>query len=343
MRKPISIETDERFLRAAIREALKGVGLTAPNPAVGAVIVKGGRRLASGWHHKAGGPHAEIMALRALGDPARARGATLYITLEPCSTTGKTPPCTEAILAAGFARVVYGATDPNPKHAGRAKKILAAAGIKVTVGVLAAECEALNEAWNQWIKTGLPFVTAKAGMSLDGRISSPPGRRWITSAKARADAMLLRASCMAVLVGGQTIRDDNPRLTVRGVPCREQPIRAIWTRTGELPAEARVLTDRHAHRTRVFQKVSLRTCLARLGSEGVQSVLIEGGGRTLGEAFDNNLVDRVVFYVAPVLLGGPTPAVGGQGVAHPHLSPRLGPLTCRALGDDLRFEARVLH
>jgi diaminohydroxyphosphoribosylaminopyrimidine deaminase / 5-amino-6-(5-phosphoribosylamino)uracil reductase len=328
-------------MRAALREARKGIGHTSPNPAVGAVIVRHGKIIASGWHRRAGMPHAEIEALRAAGDPSHLRGATLYVTLEPCSTHGKTPPCTEAIAAAGLRRVVYGATDPNPRHAGRAAGILERAGIAVTAGVLAARCTKLNEAWNTWIATGLPFVIAKAGMSLDGRISSPPGRRWITSPAARADAMALRASCDAVLVGGQTIRDDNPRLTIRGLRRAGPPIlRVIWTKSGDLPPGARVLTD--GGPARVFCNVPLRSCLRALARGGVRRVLIEGGGRVLGEAFDRGLVDRAVFYVAPVFLGGPVVAVAGRGVARPDRSPQLGPVTTKILGGTLRLEADII-
>jgi diaminohydroxyphosphoribosylaminopyrimidine deaminase/5-amino-6-(5-phosphoribosylamino)uracil reductase len=208
---------DEALMRAALAEARKGLGKTGPNPAVGAVISKNGKILSRGWHRGAGKPHAEIEALRNLKNPALARGATFHVTLEPCSTHGRTPPCTEAIIQAGFARVVFGATDPNPKHAGRAKEILEDAGIQTLSGVLGEECTLLNRAWNKWIATGLPFVTAKAGMSLDGRIASPPDRRWITSEAARRDAMRLRAECGAVLVGAETVRTDNPQLTIRGL------------------------------------------------------------------------------------------------------------------------------
>ncbi len=328
-------------MRAALAEARKGTGLTHPNPAVGAVIVKGKRILARDWHRAAGLPHAEIEALNNLRNRAAAKGATIYITLEPCSTHGRTPPCTQAIIEAGIARVVYGARDPNPLHAGRADALLRVAGIKVTAGVLAAECEALNPAWNKWISTGLPFVIAKAGMSLDGRIGSPPGRRWITSSESRDDAMDLRASSGAILVGGETIRADNPKLTVRGRPGTAQPWRAIWTRSGDLPPESHVFTDRHRARTIVYKGRSLRQVLRDLGRRGVQQVLIEGGGRTLGEAFDRHLVDRVVFYIAPVLLGGPVPAVGARGANSIAAGPDLENVTSRITGGDVRIQGDI--
>lgn len=333
---------DERFLRKAIAEALRGYGHTSPNPAVGAVIVKHGKILGTGWHQKAGAPHAEIEALHSLKNLKAARGATIYITLEPCSTHGKTPPCTEAIVQAGIARVVYGATDPNPRHAGRAKILLEKSGISVTSGILEKKCASINEAWNVWISKSRPLVIAKAGMSLDGRITSPPGQRWITSKESRADAMRLRSTCDAILVGGETVRADNPKLTVRGIPGARQPIRAIWTKSGNLPSSAHLLTDRHKNKTRVFQGVSLRETLRLLAKEGVQSVLIEGGGRTLGEAFDRKLVDRVVFYVAPVIFGGGTPAVGGRGAVSPELGGLLEDVEYQGLGPDIKISGRVI-
>ncbi len=328
-------ECDEAMMRLAIREARKGVGKTAPNPAVGAVLVRNGEVISKGWHRSAGQPHAEVEALRKVSNAA---GCTLYVTLEPCSTQGRTPPCTAAIIQAGITRVVFGATDPNPAHAGRAVKILKKAGVEVSTGVLASECRELNAAWNKWIATGLPYVTAKAGMSLDGRIASFPGRRWITSEAARADAMKLRASCDAILVGAETIRVDDPYLTLRGVAKARQPWRVVWSRSGEIPPDSKILTDEFRDRTLIFQGKSLRAVLRDLGKRGVQHVLIEGGGRTHGEAFDRGLVDRVVFYVAPVLLGGNTPAVGGRGENDIQLANPL----YKKVGADLRIEAEVL-
>ena len=322
-------------MRLAIREARKGIGKTAPNPAVGAILVRNGKVISKGWHRAAGRPHAEIDALGKVSDAA---GCTLYVTLEPCSSHGRTPPCTAAIIQAGISRVVFGATDPNPAHAGRATKILKKAGVEVSKGVLADECGELNAAWNKWISTGLPFVTAKAGMSLDGRIASFPGRRWITSEAARADAMKLRASCDAILVGAETVRVDDPHLTIRGVSKCSQPWRVVWSRSGEIPPESKILTDEFRDRTLVFKGKSLLSVLRDLGRRGVQHVLIEGGGRTHGEAFDRGLVDRVVFYVAPVLLGGNTPAVGGRGKNNIQLAKP----DYKKVGADLRIEAEVL-
>jgi len=341
MSRSSSPATDERLMRRAIAEARKGLGKTSPNPAVGAVISKNGRVLASGWHRAAGLPHAEIAALANLQNPQLARGATLHVTLEPCSTHGRTPPCTSAIRDAGLARVVWGATDPNPKHAGRAQAILEDAGIEVRTGVLAEECATINRAWNKWIRTGMPYVTAKAGMSLDGRIASPPNRRWITSEPARRDAMKLRSQCGAVLVGAETVRTDNPRLTIRGLSVEQQPWRVVWSRSGEIDPASHLLTDEHRDRTLVFQGRSLRATLRELGKRGVQHVLIEGGGYTLGTAFDQNLVDHAVLYIAPVLLGGPTPATGALGVSSNAAGLALQNTTYHRVGGDLRIEGQV--
>jgi diaminohydroxyphosphoribosylaminopyrimidine deaminase/5-amino-6-(5-phosphoribosylamino)uracil reductase len=333
--------TDEKWMRLALEEARQGIGKTKPNPAVGAVIVKNGRLLAKGWHRQAGGPHAEIEALSALKSPTLAHGATIYITLEPCSTHGRTPPCTEAIRKSKIARVVYGACDPNPKHAGRADALLKKFGIRVESGVLAAECQEINRAWNKWIHTGMPYVIAKAGMSLDGRIGSPPDRRWITSEASRKDAMKLRAACGAILVGAETVRTDNPSLTVRGIKVTKQPLRVVWSREGKIDPTSHLLTDEHHERTIVFKRKSLRDVLKDLGQRGVEQVLIEGGGRTLGEAFDHQLVDRVVFYIAPVLLGGGTNAVAGSGVNSNETGIGLRNPVYTRIGSDLRVEAEV--
>ena len=332
--------SDEKFLGEALLEARKGLGKTSPNPAVGAVLVKNGRILARGWHRAAGKPHAEIEALKALGKQS-AQGTTLYVTLEPCSTHGRTPPCTEAIIRSGIARVVYGATDPNPRHAGKAGKILRSAGIAVTTGVLEHDCAALNRDWNKWISTGLPWVIAKAGMTLDGRISSPPESRWITGEASRRDAMKLRASVQAVLVGGETVRIDNPQLTVRGQRSFQQPLRAVWTKSGKLPADAKIFCDECKDRTVILKNMSLRSALRELARLGATRVLIEGGGRILGEAFDRGLVDEVCFYLAPILTGGPTPATGARGIGKNEDAIRLRDVSYTKFGHDLRLTAQV--
>jgi len=333
---------DEDFMRAALAEARRGLGQTSPNPAVGAVIVRAGKIIARGYHHRAGQPHAEIEALRALPKPAPARGATIYVTLEPCSTHGRTPPCVEAIIAAGFRRVVIGTIDPNPSHAGRGVKLLRDAGITVTTNVLEAECRALNAAFNHWIVTKTPLVIAKAGMSLDGRITRPPGEgQWLTNAAARKDAHRLRAQVDAILIGAETLRQDNPRLTVRGVRGARQPWRIVVTRSGKLPKDAHLFTDEHRERTLVYRGKSLRTVLRDLGRRQITSVMIEGGGAVLGDAFDRRLVQRVHFYLAPLLCGGPAVGVKGLGVGSNAEAPTIREPTYIRLGDNLRLTGEV--
>ena len=338
---------DGKFMLLALAEAKKGARLTAPNPAVGALILKNGRVLAKGHHRRAGLPHAEIEAIRKL-TPAQLRGATLYLTLEPCSSHGRTPPCTDAIVEAGIERVVYGITDPDTRHRGRASRILRKAGLLVTEGVdakTAESCAELNRHWNHRISTGLPWVIAKAGMSLDGRLDSPPQRRWITSAASRHESMRLRASVEAVLVGGGTVRADDPSLTIRDIRIPEgrlQPWRVVWSRSGKLPKKARIFTDAHRDRTIVIRGNSLRGALREMGRRGISSVLIEGGGRTLGEAFDQKLVDEIRFFIAPVIQGGLVPAVGGKGAAYNEEGLRLEEVTYRKFGSDVMISARVL-
>ena len=247
---------DISYMRLALRLARRGYGTTSPNPMVGAVLVRGGKIIGRGWHRRAGEPHAEIEALR---DAQRrghsAKGATLYVTLEPCSTQGRTPPCTQAIVAAGIKRVVAGATDPNPRHRGRAFRILKRAGLDVTHGVMARECEWLNEAFNHWIIQRTPFVTVKAGMTLDGKIATAAGEsRWITGEQARAWAMKLRQGSDAILVGINTVLADDPSLTVRGPwsvvhgPGRRRIVLDAQART---PLKAKVVSDESADLTTI--------------------------------------------------------------------------------------------
>jgi diaminohydroxyphosphoribosylaminopyrimidine deaminase/5-amino-6-(5-phosphoribosylamino)uracil reductase len=333
---------DDKFMMAALAEARRGLGQTSPNPAVGAVIVRGGKVVASGFHRRAGLPHAEIEALRALKKPALANGATIYVTLEPCSTHGRTPPCVGAIIEAGFKRVVIGTIDPNPAHAGRGVKLLRAAGIEVTTDVMEVECRELNAAFNHWIVTQTPLVIAKAGMSLDGRLTRPPGEgQWLTNTAARTDAHRLRAQVDAILIGAETLRRDNPRLTVRGVRGARQPWRIVLTRSGQLPEDAHLFTDAHCERTLVYYGKSLANVLRDLGKRQITSVMIEGGGSVLGEAFDRRLVQRAHFYFAPLLCGGPTVVLGGRGVGSSAEAPTIRNPVYTQLGDNLRLTGEV--
>jgi diaminohydroxyphosphoribosylaminopyrimidine deaminase/5-amino-6-(5-phosphoribosylamino)uracil reductase len=307
-------DRDEAFMRAALVEAKKALGRTSPNPVVGAVLLIDERIVSKGHHREAGRAHAEIECLRDFGAPIPAR-ATLYVTLEPCSTAGRTAPCTEAITKAGVKSVVIGATDPNPRHSGRGIVELRKAGVQVREGILAEECTRLNETFNKWIVTGQPFVIAKCGMSLDGRLTRPPGEpRWITGSDARRQAHHLRARMDAVLVGAGTVRADNPRLTVRGVPGARQPWRVVLTRSRQLPRHAHVCSDKFAARTLIYERKSLESVLKNLGTRGITSVLIEGGGEVLGEALEKRLIDKVEIYVGPLLAGGGVIAFPGEGV-----------------------------
>jgi diaminohydroxyphosphoribosylaminopyrimidine deaminase/5-amino-6-(5-phosphoribosylamino)uracil reductase len=321
-------------MRAALNEARRAIGLTSPNPAVGAVLVVGSRIVARGHHQKAGGPHAEIECLRQMTS-AIPKSATLYVTLEPCSTAGKTPPCLDEIIKARVNNVVIGALDVNPRHAGRGVELLRNAGIKVRVGLLAGECTALNESFNKWITTGRPFVMAKCGMSLDGRLTRPPGEtQWITSAAARRHAHELRANVDAILVGAETVRSDNPRLTVRRRG-KKQPLRVVLSRSGRWPRHAHVFNDRFAKQTVVYRSLSLAAVLKDLGRKNVTSVLIEGGGEILGQALDQQLIDKIQFYFGPIFTGGPVFAFSGRGVGSTAAAARLSRISYRKIGNDV--------
>ena len=328
-------EKHELFMRSALSEARKSIGQTSPNPAVGAVLVVGNRIVARGHHRQAGFPHAEIECLRSFRRKVP-KNATLYVTLEPCSTTGRTGACTDQIIRAEVKSLVIGATDPNPRHRGYGVEILRDAGIEVRTGVLAEECAALNESFNKWIATGIPFVIAKCGMSLDGRLTRPEREsRWITSAAARRHAQVLRGQADAILIGAETLRIDNPRLTVRGRRQVRQPVRVVMTRSGKLPRSARFFTDRFAKNSFVYRKMPLGVVLAELGQKKVTSVMIEGGGDLLGHALDERLIDKVQVYVAPIFTGGPIVAFGGRGALRTHDSAHLERIRFEKIGPDI--------
>ncbi len=325
----------------ALAEAAKGVGRTAPNPPVGALIVKNGQPLGSGWHRAAGQPHAEREALAAAvaaHGAGAVRGATAYITLEPCSTHGRTPPCTEALITAGIGRVVYACTDDNPLHAGRADAILRSAGIEVSSGVCAESAAALLRPFFKVSGCGLPWLIWKTAMSLDGRITRPPGEgQWLTGESARADVQHLRASVDAILTSGETVRRDKPALTLRLpglLDGRLQPWRVVVTNhPTSLPLDAPLFTDAWRDRTLIRPGTDLSEMLRALASEqGVLSVLVEAGGRFSAALLEAGLVDEVVIYLAPRLCGGGVPALA---TAHFPASLELTGLSVRHLDDDL--------
>ncbi|MDP9005216.1 MAG: bifunctional diaminohydroxyphosphoribosylaminopyrimidine deaminase/5-amino-6-(5-phosphoribosylamino)uracil reductase RibD [Verrucomicrobiota bacterium] len=327
--------TDEARMRQALREARKGLGRTSPNPAVGAVLVISGAIAATGHHRGAGLPHAEIECLRRVKN-AISQTAVLFVTLEPCSTVGRTGACTDTIIKAGIRNVVIGTADPNPQHAGRGIEILKQAGLNVRSGVLADECSAVNEAYNKWITTRRPFVIAKCGMSLDGRLSPPPGEpRWITSTASRRNAHKLRAQVDAILIGAGTVRADNPRLTVRGMRGAKQPWRVVLSRSGSLPRQAHIFSDRFAERTIVLKGNDLETVLHELGKKEITSVLIEGGGEILGQALDRRLVDKVQLYLGPRLIGGPAIAFAEGGMESTGDAPQLERIIYEMIGQDV--------
>jgi diaminohydroxyphosphoribosylaminopyrimidine deaminase / 5-amino-6-(5-phosphoribosylamino)uracil reductase len=322
-------------MRAALNEARKALGQTSPNPAVGAVLVIDDCIVARGHHREAGRDHAEIECLRNFAAPVPAR-ATLYVTLEPCSTTGRTAPCTVGILKAGVRNMVVGAVDVNPRHSGKGIVQLRNAGVRVREGVLADQCAQINEAFNKWIVTGRPFVIAKCGMSLDGRLTRPANEsRWITGRSARRHAHQLRTRVDAILVGAETVRADNPRLTVREVRTVRQPWRVVLTRSGKLPQHAHLFSDRFRSRTLIYQRKSLATVLKNLGERGITSVLIEGGGEVLGQALDARLVNKVQLYLGPILTGGSVIAFPGRGAENAANALRLRRVSYRQIGESV--------
>ena len=333
--------SDEHFIQLAIAVAQKGVGLTSPNPPVGAVIVRDGEVISEGWHATAGGPHAEREAIKNAGKGVDLTGATIYVTLEPCSTRGRTGACTDAIIEGKFSRVVYGARDVNPAHAGAADEILKSAGIEVVSGVLEEECEFLIRGFSKRVESGLPWVIAKTAMSLDGRITRPEGEgQWLTGAEARAEAHQIRAEVDAIVVGGKTVRRDDPGLTVRGDAVREekiQPWRVVLTQSGKknLPVESKIFTDEYKERTLVYEDVSLEESLQKLGELGCNTVLLECGGVLMRQFMEQGLVDEVAVFFAPMLTGG---GDFGFGVgAHLQKSLAVEKLEVKQLGEDVLF------
>ncbi|MDO3411565.1 bifunctional diaminohydroxyphosphoribosylaminopyrimidine deaminase/5-amino-6-(5-phosphoribosylamino)uracil reductase RibD [Saccharibacillus sp. CPCC 101409] len=353
----------ERYMRLALENARAAQGQTAPNPLVGSVIVGDGRLVGIGAHLKPGEPHAEIHALRMAGE--HARGATIYVTLEPCSHHGRTGPCAEAIVQAGLARVVVAAPDPNPLVAGRGIKILRDAGIEVIEGVLREESEQLNEVFNRYIVSKRPFVTVKSAVTLDGKIATrTASSRWITSEQAREDVHRLRHESGAILVGVQTILHDDSQLTTR-LPSGRNPLRVVLDSTLRIPETARVITDGEAPTwiftgsnadaakrerleaagVRVFEtrseRVNLEQVLDTLGASEISSLLVEGGGQVNASFVEQGLADKLVLYVAPKLVGGkeaPT-FLQGLGIADMDDAVDLTGLRVRQLGPDLKLEA----
>ena len=418
--RPVSkAASDESFMRRALQLARRGLGRTSPNPMVGVVLVRGGKVIGEGWHRRAGLPHAEVEALRdAAKRGRRVRGATLFVTLEPCCTHGRTPPCTEAILGAGIRRVVVAAVDPNPRHAGKGLELLAEAGVKVEAaseargassgqrgvgrgvltaprndesvraadggvrtprptslgrpGSLVAEATRLNETFNHWIVHRTPFVTVKAAMTLDGKIATAAGEsKWITGERSRQVGMRLRFAADAVLVGINTVLADDPSLTARGPSGRvRKPLRRyVLDSMARTPLSSQIVSDEFAALTTVVVsraaparrvkalaararvlvapasegRINLRWLLKRLGSEGVTSLLVEGGGEVNAAFLEAGLAQRVAFFYAPKILGGRDArrGVAGQGAKRLADLIELREVEWRRAGEDLMLSARV--
>ncbi|MDD5698435.1 MAG: bifunctional diaminohydroxyphosphoribosylaminopyrimidine deaminase/5-amino-6-(5-phosphoribosylamino)uracil reductase RibD [Victivallaceae bacterium] len=307
--------TAENYMLKALELAKLAWGRTSPNPLVGAVLVKDRKIIGQGYHRRAGEAHAEINALREAGE--NARGADLYVTLEPCSTSGRTPPCTDAIIAAGIKKVFAGSTDPNPAHAGKGLEILVRAGIETVAGIEKSACDKINEAFFTWITGGRPFVLLKLAMTLDGKIATVAGRsHWITGVAARQRVQTLRQWCDAIMVGGETVRQDRPELTVRGTdpPWEKQPLKLIATRSMNDGDLLRYFPDHSARAVNPSSPAAWRELLTELGRKNITALLIEGGGELAAEVLNAGIVDQVEFHIAPKILGGKNsrPAVAGK-------------------------------
>lgn len=359
---------DARFMAMALKLALRGKGRTRPNPLVGCVLVRQGRVIGTGFHKKPGTPHAEVLAIESAQEDVR--GSTLYVNLEPCAHYGRTPPCLDLILERRIGRVVVGTVDPNPLVNGRSIRALRAKGIDVTVGVLEAACRKINEVFFKSVQTGKPFVTLKAGVSLDGKIAAFTGlSKWITCEVSRKKAHRLRSEVDAILVGIGTVLQDNPLLTCRGIRGASQPLRVVLDSALRIPLDAAVLrpgaetlvatTDRApadkvaALRARGVQvelfspdrtgRVPLGDLLRRLTKREIQHVLVEGGRDVFTTVLEEGEGDRLLLFVAPILLGGKdAPGIlAGRGAESPQEATRVFDVRCRRSGQDLLLECRL--
>lgn len=354
----------EKMMRRALALARKGSGRTSPNPAVGAVVARDGVIAGEGWHRKAGTPHAEIHALQQAG--AAARGGDLYVTLEPCAHFGKTPPCADAVIAAGVARVFIGMIDPNPLVSGRGVAKLRSAGIEVVTGINEADCREINLPFIKQVTTGLPFVTMKSAMTLDGKTAALFGdSKWITSEASRKLVHRLRAAADAVMTGSGTLLTDDPQLTVR-MAHGKNPLRIVVDSSLKIPVNSRIMAEAHKipviiaairgdeEKVRALTAkgaevlfcsgkdgaVELPDLMRKLGARGIQSILLEGGERLCGEMLRNRLIDRFLFFYAPKLLGGEGKGLFA-GVGAPLMADAM-PLVIKKMsksGSDILVEA----
>lgn len=359
-------------MRLALRLAKKGMGRTSPNPLVGAVVVKGKTIVGRGYHHRAGEPHAEVLALRQAG--RKGRGATLYLNLEPCAHFGRTPPCTHAILASSIRRVVAGMKDPNPVVSGRGIRQLRRGGVTVDVGILREECRELNGPFSKFITTGKPFVTLKAAISLDGKVATRSGdSRWVSSQASRNYVHRLRQAMDAVMVGIGTVLKDDPLLTVRlpGEKKPHQPLRVVVDSRLRIPLHSQLVrtarlyptliaTTRAASSSRrkwlaqanvevlILENdaqghVSLKALMKELARRGVVSVLLEGGSTLTASAVREEVVDRLLFFLAPKIIGGERApgVVGGEGILRLKDAKPVKILKVRRIGPDFLIEGAM--
>lgn len=362
-------KSDEKFMTRALELAAKGIGTTTPNPMVGAVIVKDGRIIGEGYHKRAGEPHAEVNALDSICEPDTAEGATIYVTLEPCSHHGRTPPCADRIIKEKLARVVVATTDPNPKVAGRGIERIRMAGIQVDVGLMAVESEKLNEIFNKYIVTKKPFVVFKAAMSLDGKIATASGEsRWISCEESRNETHRLRHRLTGVMVGIGTVLADDPMLNCR-IPETKQPIRIVADSRLRMPMEAKLVKSAkefpliivttenadakkrellEASGAKVISvasaenengKVDMQAMMRELGRCGIDSILLEGGGTLAENALRAGIIDKVMFYLAPKIIGGEsakTP-VEGEGILPLDCALKIRDMEITQVGCDIRI------
>ncbi len=364
---------DEKYMALALRLAEKGRGMVSPNPMVGTVVVRNGKVVGMGYHAALGKPHAEVEALRGAG--SKAMGSTTYLNLEPCYHWGRTPPCVEELIKAKVKEVVVAMRDPNPRVRGKGISKLRSAGIKVRVGILRKEAEKLNESFIKYITKGMPFVILKAALSLDGKIATKTGdSKWITGKEVRDYVHRLRSQVDGILVGINTILKDDPLLTVRRKKKEgrgKKPIRVIVDSQARIPLKARVLrsldlnptiiaTTRNAPKKRIktleekgaevilmgkSKKVDLKGLMKKLGKREVSSLLIEGGGEIIASALKERIVDKILFFLAPKLIGGRdaiTP-IEGEGIKRLSEAIQLKDVEVKRFGEDLLIQGYVKY
>ncbi len=362
---------DEKYMKMALELAQKGKGMTSPNPVVGAVIVKDGEIIGTGFHEKYGEPHAERNAIN--NSKGSLKDATIYVTLEPCCHTGKTPPCTDAIIESGISRVVLGARDPNPKVAGQGIEMLKKNGLQVDEGVTSEECKDINKVFFHYIRTGRPYVTMKYAMTMDGKIAAASGdSKWITGEEAREHVHIERSYNKAIMVGKGTVLKDDPMLNNRTEKGADRnPIRIICDTNLSIPVSSNIvktakdietiiatasddhkkqkkLTDAGCQIINVNKKdgrIDLKHLMELLGQKGIDSILLEGGAEINWEMMNAGLINKVQTYIAPKLFGGALSKspIGGAGVSYPKDCLNLGEPQITKLGQDILIESEVIE